>query len=227
MVGHLIPLLKNQTSEQEQFRHDMNRIMHFFWVNNVEVSVAKRILEYKQYMWQRQKGYDENTILEHGIPPSLRMEVKLKLCLESLRKIHLFEDMPSGIMRGMINSMVAETFSPNTTIVQRGTINRELYVQLRGIAEETVGGLNPKQLGPGSVFGLDSFTTSFEISPSTVVTVDFVDVFFITHTKFMAILQLWPSEAKDILNSIEAYSQQRHNKKSTKQGGSKNIKVPT
>ena len=76
----------------------MDTIRRFLKAQNVESSIAKRVVDFYQLSWTRNKGVNLQTLFE-GLPNSLQADITLSLYKEILSSVPLFEGTEIGFTK--------------------------------------------------------------------------------------------------------------------------------
>ena len=96
-----------------------------------------RIKRYYDYMWSRQRGVDEDIIL-NDLPNPLRMEVQNFVNGGIIRSIPFFQNV-IDLMRRLLSILRPAVFLPGDYIIHAGEFGQEMFLLERGATGVTSG----------------------------------------------------------------------------------------
>jgi CRP-like cAMP-binding protein len=93
--------------------------------------VKKRVLTYYEYLWERNKGVDSNSLFD-DMPLCMKAEVYLNVAQDVLEKIPLFEGVEASFMRNLAVRVRPTLFLPGDYILREGDTALGMYCLKRG-----------------------------------------------------------------------------------------------
>ena len=70
---------------------------------------------------------DERAIFQESLPENLQVEIAINVHLETLKRVHIFQDCEPGLLRELVTKLQLQVFSPSDFICKKGDIGREMY----------------------------------------------------------------------------------------------------
>ncbi len=61
------------------------------------------------------------------MPENLQAEIAINIHLETLKRVHIFQDCEPGLLQQLVTRLKLQVFSPNDFICKKGDIGREMY----------------------------------------------------------------------------------------------------
>jgi CRP-like cAMP-binding protein len=140
LVGHLITLLKHRLGKRAWYRSSLMQLKQYCLIHDLSPAVTRRLFHYSHYLWQRQKGLNEQQLLLNDFPNIYMQEFGVDVTLEIFAKIpFMCQDgitPPAGFLRALVPFFLPETFVPQITILQQGVSNSKLFLVLHGQVEQ-------------------------------------------------------------------------------------------
>ncbi|ORZ33163.1 cyclic nucleotide-binding-like protein, partial [Catenaria anguillulae PL171] len=94
--------------------------------NKFDATTRKRVSNYYDYLWKRNKGIDAKTIF-NDLPTTFQAELALGINGHIISKVPLFQDTEIGFMRMLSLALQPVLFLPNEYVVKKGDIGSEMF----------------------------------------------------------------------------------------------------
>ncbi|KAL3718798.1 hypothetical protein ACJRO7_003844 [Eucalyptus globulus] len=173
LIGNMQRYLQSTTVRLEEWRvkrNDTERWMHH---RQLPPELRQSIRKYDQYKWVATRGVDEEAILR-GLPMDLRRDIKRHLCLDLVRRVHLFDQMDERTLDAICERLKPALCTKGTFLVREGDPVNEMLFIIRGHLDSytTNGGrtgfFNSCRIGPGDFCGEELLTWALDPSPSII-----------------------------------------------------------
>ncbi|KAK3408745.1 hypothetical protein EUGRSUZ_J00919, partial [Eucalyptus grandis] len=174
LIGNMQRYLQSTTVRLEEWRvkrNDTERWMHH---RQLPPELRQSIRKYDQYKWVATRGVDEEVILR-GLPMDLRRDIKRHLCLDLVRRVHLFDQMDERTLDAICERLKPALCTKGTFLVREGDPVNEMLFIIRGHLDSytTNGGrtgfFNSCRIGPGDFCGEELLTWALDPSPSIIL----------------------------------------------------------
>jgi CRP-like cAMP-binding protein len=200
MVGGLAACVSNLNEVQAQHLAKITRVRALLRRKNYPPEQAARVLRFYNYLWSRQGGVDEVSILNE-LPGPLRQRVSLFIAGGALKGLPFFEGVPEAVLNSLVAMVVPRMFVPGDVIMQAGEIGKVMYVIEKGsvyVSSED-GKVELAVVGAGECFGESCLLGRAVVRSSTVKCFDYCDCFELSRLDFLDALAPFGEEQKDLI----------------------------
>ncbi|KAK7275354.1 hypothetical protein RIF29_16468 [Crotalaria pallida] len=214
LIGNVQKYLKyttlTSTVRVEEMRVKKMDIEHWMSRRRLPRHLKERVRRCEQYKWQENRGVEEETLIRN-LPKDLRRDIMRHLCLDSLKRVPMFEDMNKQLLDAMCDRLKPVLHTEKSYIFLEGDPVEEMLFIMRGtLATATTnagrtGFFYSFVLKAGDFCGEELLTWALDpntspnlpISTRTVQTISEVEAFALTadDLKFVA------SQFRRIINS--------------------------
>ncbi|ORZ37520.1 cyclic nucleotide-binding-like protein [Catenaria anguillulae PL171] len=204
----LTSVLANSRAIRTTMQKRADVIMDFLKTSKLPQHLRKRVKEYLNFSWLRNRGVDATTLLD-DLPSTLRAELALKAYGHLLTKVPLFSGADDAFFRALSLALRPILFLEGEDIVRQGDLGAEMFALLRGSVHIIAVAADGSEkilstLHQGAYFG----EISLYLSRPRTVTVRAatrVDILVLTKQSLDAVLKLYP----DVHSRIIAMAQER------------------
>ncbi|KAI4304690.1 hypothetical protein MLD38_040165 [Melastoma candidum] len=220
LIGNMQRYLQSTTVRLEEWRLRKNDTELWMRHRQLPTELRDSVRKYDQYKWVATRGVDEEAILK-DLPMDLRRDIKRHLCLDLVRRVHLFDQMEDRMLDAICERLKPALCSKGTCLVREGDPINEMQFIIRGHLDSytTDGGrtgfFNSCRIGPGDFCGEELLTWALDPSPSiilpsstrTVKAITEVEAFFLRadDLKFVA-AQFRRLHSKQLRHKFRFYS---------------------
>jgi hypothetical protein len=198
VIGNIANLMSNLDIVQSSHAKRMEKVNAFIRYRKLPKNLQDRILDYYEYLFERNLGSDESDFY-NDLPKSLVRDIKLYLNKDLIAKIPFFKSASDALLTELVLSLRAVFFLPNDFVMRKGEIGHNLYFINKGtvnvIQEED--GKVLATLHEGSFFG-EAALLSDEPRNASIRTNDFCELFTLDKHKFQDVLRKFPDFAHEI-----------------------------
>ncbi|XP_073004348.1 probable cyclic nucleotide-gated ion channel 6 [Typha latifolia] len=222
LIGNMQTYLQSLTIRLEEMRvrkRDSEQWMHH---RLLPPELRQRVRRYEQYKWLETRGVDEESLVQ-SLPKDLRRDIKRHLCLESVKRVPLFENMDERLLDAICERLKPSLYTEDSYILREGDPVDEMLFIIRGCLESitTDGGrsgfFNRGLLKEGDFCGEELLTwaldpkssPNFPTSTRTVKALKEVEAFALVadELKFVA-SQFRRLHSRQVQHTFRFYSQQ-------------------
>ncbi|GLJ36612.1 hypothetical protein SUGI_0736330 [Cryptomeria japonica] len=134
LIGNMQTYLRSLTIRLEEMR--VKRIDTEVWMHHRSLpkDLRDRVRRHDQYKWLQTRGVDEEQLIQ-SLPKDLRRDIKRHLCLDLVRRVHLFKNMDDHLLDAMCEHLKTCLYTEDTYIVREGEPVGEMLFIIRGHIE--------------------------------------------------------------------------------------------
>ena len=201
------------------YREKMEKIDQFAKYRRLPMTLQKRMKSYYQYLYARQKGNDEQELLD-DLPHNLRTDICLYINKEIVEKVPFFKDCDRNCLKAIITQLKPIVSSPGEYIIQEGDLGKEMYFISGGSVEIIVKGKTVAILKDGSFFGEGALLLS-EKRNASVRALTYVDLYVLTKEVLDEVQEEFPGFKEMIHKTTLARIASNKNTATNDQNGTK------
>uniref|UniRef100_A0A8C0DHZ0 Cyclic nucleotide gated channel subunit alpha 3 n=1 Tax=Balaenoptera musculus TaxID=9771 RepID=A0A8C0DHZ0_BALMU len=203
IVGNVGSMILHMNSSRTEFQAKSDSIKQYMQFRKVTKDLETRVIRWFDYLWANKKMVDEKEVLK-SLPDKLRAEIAINVHLDTLKKVHIFQDCEVGLLVELVLKLRPAVFSPGDYICKKGDIGREMYIIKEGklavVAEDGI--TQFVVLSDGSYFGeisiLNIGSKSGNRRTANIRSIGYSDLFCLSKDDLMEALTEYP-EAKKAL----------------------------
>ncbi|KAI3818509.1 hypothetical protein L1987_12318 [Smallanthus sonchifolius] len=114
--------------EMKEKRREAEDLMSYM---SLPEELRQRVRRHKQYKWKITRGVELDSFVR-DLPRDLRRDVKRHLCLPSLTRVPMFEEMDEHLLDAMCDRLKPVLYTQNSYLVREGDPAREMLFITRG-----------------------------------------------------------------------------------------------
>ncbi|XP_071741483.1 cyclic nucleotide-gated ion channel 1-like [Rutidosis leptorrhynchoides] len=128
-----------RVEEMKEKRREAEELMSLI---SLPEELRKRVRRHQQYKWKVTRGVELNPFVR-DLPRDLRQDIKRHLCLSSLMRVPMFEQMDEQLLDAMCDCLKPVLYTENSYIVREGDTVHEMLFITRGrlLSVTTNGGM--------------------------------------------------------------------------------------
>jgi hypothetical protein len=131
VTASVTSILANRDSQRSRYQAKLLSVRQYMDHNNFDRNTRKRVSDYYDYLWKRNKGIDAKTIFS-DLPTTFQAELALGINGHIIAKVPLFQDTEIGFMRMLSLALQPVLFLPNEYVVKKGDIGSEMFFIHKG-----------------------------------------------------------------------------------------------
>ncbi|XP_055352446.1 cyclic nucleotide-gated cation channel alpha-3-like [Paramacrobiotus metropolitanus] len=205
IVGNITRTVANMSILMDSFRHRMDAVKQYMTLRKIDGDLQERVMRYFEYQWTNKQFNDETKSLA-CLPDKLEAELAMRVHLETLQRVGIFQDAEPGLLADLVLKLKLEVYSPQDYICRKGDIGKEMYIVKRGRLEVVADDGNTvyATLSEGSVFGEISILNIIGIKTgnrrtANVRSVGYSDLFCLSKEALWDALKEYPEGKKKML----------------------------
>ncbi|KAJ3414313.1 Kinesin-like protein kif27 [Chytridiales sp. JEL 0842] len=129
--GTIASALSNMDSRRVSYQQKMDAIRQYMTDRAMDSDMQERVLEYYDYVWERNKGIDVKNLFE-DMPSTFKSEVALSLNNAIIDNATIFHGCSIGFRRMIAIAMKLYFFTANEYVIHKGDIGNEMFFVTQG-----------------------------------------------------------------------------------------------
>lgn len=205
VVGSVTDIIDDLNMKRREFQEKVDGVKHYMQLASVDKHLQERVIKWFNHSWLNNSGMDEQVIFQEFLPENLQAEISINIHLETLKRVHIFQDCEPGLLQQLVTRLKLRVYSPSDFICKKGDIGREMYFiksgQLSVVSDD--GSKVFATLTEGSYFGEISIldipgSKTGNRRTANVISVGYSDLFCLTKGDLWQALTEYPL-AKEVL----------------------------
>jgi cyclic nucleotide gated channel alpha 3 len=131
IVGNIGSMISNMNVARVDFQNRMDGVKQYMAFRKVGRELEARVIRWFAYTWAESGALDEERVLS-ALPDKLKAEIAIRVHLETLRKVRIFQDCEPGLLEALVLKLRLQVFSPGDYICRKGDVGKEMYIVKRG-----------------------------------------------------------------------------------------------
>jgi cyclic nucleotide gated channel alpha 3 len=132
VVGNVTEIVRNLSANKSDFQQKVDSVKYFMQLTRVNDRIQERVIRWFNYSWSNSKGPNENNVLHGALQENLQAEVAINVHLDTLRRVHIFQDCEQGLLQELVTKLRLQMFNPMDYVCRKNDIGREMYIIKRG-----------------------------------------------------------------------------------------------
>ncbi|KAJ9457245.1 hypothetical protein DIPPA_02976 [Diplonema papillatum] len=134
VIGSVGTIVLNLDTAEMNHQQKLESINEFFRLRHVPPDLANKVRTYHDFMWRSRQGVDAIATV-NDLPQYLRMEISSYVCKDMMSKVPLFQGADELFLRQLAASLRPLVCLPNTIVVTKGEMGKEMYFISKGSLE--------------------------------------------------------------------------------------------
>ncbi|KAJ3109050.1 Kinesin-like protein kif27 [Phlyctochytrium planicorne] len=207
--GTIASALSNMDSRRVSYQQKMDAVRQYMNDRDMDSDMQERVLDYYDYMWERNKGIDVKNLFE-DMPSTFRSEVGLSLNNAIIEKANIFQGTSIGFRRMISIAMKLYLFTADEYVVHRGDLGLEMYFITQGRIDiySTDEVKRPTaSLVEGAHFGEFQIVLGFRHEYSARAVCN-TDIYVLLKTDLQVAFEAYPQDKELVINATRDRYQQ-------------------
>ncbi|KAJ3381759.1 hypothetical protein HDU84_004867 [Entophlyctis sp. JEL0112] len=129
--GTIASALSNMDSRRVSYQQKMEAVRQYMSDRNMEADMQERVLDYYDYVWERNRGIDVRNLFE-DMPSTFKGEVALSLNNAIIDRANIFRKCSNGFRRLIAIHMKLYLFTANEYVIHKGDLGIEMFFITQG-----------------------------------------------------------------------------------------------
>ncbi|KAI9179286.1 hypothetical protein H9P43_005949 [Blastocladiella emersonii ATCC 22665] len=203
VTASVTSILANRDSQRSRYQQKLLSVRQYMDHNHFDSTTRKRVSNYYDYLWKRNKGIDAKTIFT-DLPTTFQAELALGINGHIISKVPLFQDTEIGFMRMLSLALQPVLFLPLEYVVKKGDIGSEMFFIHKGrvdvVSED--GTQIFASMHEGSFFGEIALFFSRPRTAS-IRAASYTDIYVLSKQNLEEVLAFYPAVKERILLAAE------------------------
>lgn len=101
IVGNIGSMISNMNVARVDFQNRMDGVKQYMAFRKVGRELEGRVIRWFAYTWAESGALDEERVLS-ALPDKLKAEIAIRVHLETLRKVRIFQDCEPGLLEALV-----------------------------------------------------------------------------------------------------------------------------
>jgi hypothetical protein len=137
IVGSVTEIINDLNKKRREFQEKIDGVKNYMMIAKVDAALQQRVIKWFNHSWMNNSGIDERVIFQEFLPENLQAEIAINIHLETLKRVHIFQDCEPGLLQQLVTRLKLQVYSPSDYICKKGEffIFSQLIMLLFLIAE--------------------------------------------------------------------------------------------
>jgi cyclic nucleotide gated channel alpha 3 len=127
VVGSVTEIIDDSNSQRSEFQVRVDAVKNYMHQVNVSSELEERVISWFNHSWSKNRGIDERAVFQDFLPENLQAEIAINMHMETLRRVHIFQDCEPGLLQQLVTRLKLQVFNPSDYVCKKGDIGREMY----------------------------------------------------------------------------------------------------
>ncbi|CAF1490276.1 unnamed protein product [Adineta steineri] len=132
IIGSLGTMISSQNQSRQQVREKMDEIKRYMKFRAVNRKLESKVIKWLDYLYTNRQVLNEEMVLNSDLSGELRKDLAIKVHLESLQQVKLFNDCEPNLLVELVTKLKPIFYGPDDYVCQKGDIGKEMYIIKRG-----------------------------------------------------------------------------------------------
>ncbi|UJR23852.1 hypothetical protein I4U23_026827 [Adineta vaga] len=132
IIGNLGTMISSQNQSRQQVREKMDEIKRYMKFRSVNRKLEQKVIKWLDYLYTNRQVLNEEMVLNSDLSIELRKDLAIKVHLESLQQVKLFNDCEPNLLIELVTKLKPTFFGPGDYVCRKGDIGKEMYIIKRG-----------------------------------------------------------------------------------------------
>lgn len=208
-IGSAGDMVENANREKLELQMKCDYAKSYLRQNRITGQLEVRIKNYLDYLWIAKDVHSADVL--RSLPDNLRKEIAMNVHMETLKRVHVFQDCEPGLLEELVTKLKLQIYSPGDYVCRKGDVGHEMYFIKTGVLQVVSpdGTQVFASLGAGAAFGEISIldipgNKNGNKRTANIRSLGFSDVFQLSKDDLWSALSEYPVAKKTLLEKGKA-----------------------
>jgi hypothetical protein len=123
-IGSAGDMVENANMQSLQLQTKCDYAKSFLKQNKITGQLEQRIKNYLDYLWIT-PDINQDDVFE-SLPYNLRKEIAMNVHIETLKRVHVFQDCEPGLLEELVTKLKLQIYSPGDYVCRKGDVGHEV-----------------------------------------------------------------------------------------------------
>jgi hypothetical protein len=123
-IGSASEMVENAQRENLELQTKCDYAKSYLKQNKIEAELVARIKNYLDYLWIA-KDVNQAEVLK-SLPDNLRKAIAMNVHMETLKRVHVFQDCEPGLLGELVTKLKLQIYSPGDYVCRKGDVGHEV-----------------------------------------------------------------------------------------------------
>ena len=124
-IGSASEMVENAQRENLELQTKCDYAKSYLKQNRIGAELTMRIKNYLNYLWIA-KDVNQADVLR-SLPDNLRKAIAMNVHMETLKRVHVFQDCEPGLLGELVTKLKLQIYSPGDYVCRKGDVGHEMY----------------------------------------------------------------------------------------------------
>lgn len=214
IVGNVMLVLNNLNAQSQQHTSAILKFANYMRYRGFPTDLRKRVLDYVEAEWQRNRGHDENMML-HTLPLALQTDISRHLHGKLIEQVGWLNESEVGFINAVALALKDTILLPNILVTRKGQPGQCMYFIVSGSIELIDTGQVYAVLTAGQYVGESALLDG--LYRQTARTATYCELCVLSRSEFERIAENYPQFVDIIQKQCEATMKMEQKKHKLKQ----------
>lgn len=120
IVGSVTDIINDLNKKRREFQEKVDGVKNYMVKAKVDPVIQKRVIKWFNHSWMNNSGMDEQLIFQEFLPENLQAEIAMNIHLETLKRVHIFQDCEPGLLQQLVTRLRLRVYSPLDYVCKKG-----------------------------------------------------------------------------------------------------------
>lgn len=120
IVGSVTDIINDLNKKRRKFQEKVDSVKNYMIKAKVDDTIQQRVIQWFNHSWTNNSGMDEQLIFQEFLPENLQAEIAINIHLETLKRVHIFQDCEPGLLQQLVTRLRLRVYSPSDYICKKG-----------------------------------------------------------------------------------------------------------
>ncbi len=123
-IGSAADMVQNAKRRNIELQMKCDYAKSYLKQNKITGELETRIKSYLDYLWI--SSDDNQTEVLDTLPYILRKEIAMNVHLDTLKRVHIFQDCEPGLLEELVTALKLQIYSPGDYVCRKGDVGYEV-----------------------------------------------------------------------------------------------------
>jgi hypothetical protein len=124
-IGSASEMVENAQRENLELQTKCDYAKSYLKQNKIGAELVARIKNYLDYLWIA-KDVNQADVLR-TLPDNLRKAIAMNVHMETLKRVHVFQDCEPGLLGELVTKLKLQIYSPGDYVCRKGDVGHEVF----------------------------------------------------------------------------------------------------
>ena len=130
-IGSASDMIENANRDKIELQRKCDYTKSFLKQNHIGGELERRVLNYLNYLWITPDVQSSDIL--NMLPGHLRKEIAMNIHIETLKRVHVFQDCEPGLLEELVTKLKLQIYTPGDYVCRKGDVGHEVLFHFSNI----------------------------------------------------------------------------------------------